>query len=230
MNAPDHERGFTLIELLVVIAIISLLVSILLPSLVRAKELASRTLCLAQERQIHLAAQYFLEDNGPKSLTTRPNGAQWGWTPANGRWWHSLRMGGYTEEGPPFHLRDGTFHTSWWLYPDIGGLWFCPSRKPWEVPRSQPYYGMNRQLSYKDMDSIPEPARTPAFMCEFYMWEMDSHHMQSGFPLANEHDNGTTFIFCDGHATWIPNLGDFAAYRYHEDFPTSPDPTGQLYW
>jgi len=55
-------EGFTLIELLVVISIISLLVSILLPSLGRAREASRRTQCLSNQRQIYVAGATYATD------------------------------------------------------------------------------------------------------------------------------------------------------------------------
>jgi prepilin-type N-terminal cleavage/methylation domain-containing protein/prepilin-type processing-associated H-X9-DG protein len=58
MNIKKY-KGFTLIELLVVIAIIALLVSILLPSLNRARELAKRALCSANLDGIGTATEMY---------------------------------------------------------------------------------------------------------------------------------------------------------------------------
>jgi prepilin-type N-terminal cleavage/methylation domain-containing protein/prepilin-type processing-associated H-X9-DG protein len=49
------KRGFTLIELLVVIAIIALLLAIIVPALKNAKELASGSVCLSNQKNLALA-------------------------------------------------------------------------------------------------------------------------------------------------------------------------------
>ncbi len=55
--------GFTLIELLVVVAIIALLISILLPSLSRAREMAKRTNCAANLKAVAQACTIYSESN-----------------------------------------------------------------------------------------------------------------------------------------------------------------------
>lgn len=66
MQLKKQRAGFTLVELLVVISIIALLISILLPSLRKARDQAKDTLCKANLHQLGISIQYYVQDSGDR--------------------------------------------------------------------------------------------------------------------------------------------------------------------
>lgn len=64
-NYRQHklQQGFTLVELLVVISIIALLLSITMPALSRAREVARRVVCMSNSRTLGLANEAYASSN-----------------------------------------------------------------------------------------------------------------------------------------------------------------------
>ncbi|MCM8535596.1 MAG: prepilin-type N-terminal cleavage/methylation domain-containing protein [Lentisphaeraceae bacterium] len=130
---------FTLIELLVVIAIIGILLSILLPSIAKGREMAIRSSCLSTQRQVAIASQsYLFESNHYVSL------AQTGVTSG------SIISSSYA---------------TWW--PDILGFKnikdiSCPSVESRGIGLNHPQIGIWLNYGLKD-GSIADPVKTVIF-------------------------------------------------------------------
>ncbi len=71
------QKGFTLIELLVVVAIIAVLVALLLPGLQRARQIAKRTACAANWRQIGIYMAFYHGDANMYPRMGAGEGGEW---------------------------------------------------------------------------------------------------------------------------------------------------------
>ena len=105
---PGCEAAFTLIELLVVIAIISILASLLLPSLSTAKSKAKTARCVSNLRQLGITLAMYTTDNAERF-------------PFSGRAWPQMP---FVDLWKLFDPYIGTNGASFYLCPaDLGKAW-----------------------------------------------------------------------------------------------------------
>ena len=165
MNIKPGKKAFTLIELLVVIAIIALLVSILMPSLQKAKEMARDVQCLSNLHHITTAIHMYLSDHDgvfPYNAWGG-NGTPEGWT----GWW--TRVGIIprdqvervdTAQYPGLDRIYAGGYIEWRRNEFKEGIWKCPTANAQISPKNEyigrwdNHYGMNGFL-IGEMDRQP---------------------------------------------------------------------------
>lgn len=223
-------RGFTLIELLVVIAIVALLLSILLPSLRLAKELAKTAYCQNNLKTLTIALNTYAEENdqrvpGSWNYNARGWGNPWDWAWAPWEVNGTAALVNYTnatDEQEQKGIEKGT------LWPLIRSFdsYHCPSDK--SAARNFRSYSMPDCLNglwgedqtkvgkwhnFTKTTEIRSPGDRYAFLeeCDPRGYNINSWVIHTdgktatgwGDPLTVWHSKKSNLGFLDGHAeTW----------------------------
>ena len=200
------KNGFTLIELLVVISIIAILMSILMPSLTRARELAKNTVCQSKLKQWGLVIEMFTNDNDGRFPKSVYNGV----SAVNGHWWMQsfrpyyndpdLRLctntlqqpAGYTGQAL-LNRRDNEAWASLNPFPEHeqgvmieGQSTILGSYGPngWLIDTSEGTFGRDvAESHWGRKERVTQPNNVPAFLDSFWVdaWPMHNDYPQDPY-------------------------------------------------
>ena len=157
-DRTKHAKAFTLVELLVVIATIAVLLSILMPAMGKARQMAQKITCAAHQRGFGLAFQAYLQDYDYWSH----------WGPNRGFWYvHNPR----NKDAEKVMEDQDSIHAYWGIayyrYAQNMDVFHCPSSRfrlqSWSsVEDVEIYYwahfGLNGFVANRKTSKIRRPA------------------------------------------------------------------------
>jgi len=225
-----RRRAFTLIELLVVIAIITILASMLLPTLAHGRARAWRVDCASNLRQLAFASELYWDDNSGGCFK-----CSYGITNGGQLWWFGW-LGNGPEGQRSLDLSAGV------LYPYLKGstVRLCPSLShklaQFKLKANEAVYGYGYNLDLAgpavNANQLRAPIQTALFadaaqvndfqapaspdkpMLEewYYVSWATNISSRSYYPNGHfRHSQRANVVFCDGHVateTMVPGSLD----------------------
>jgi len=215
-SCGNRRNGFTLIEVLVVVSIIAVMASLLLPAIATAQQIANRTACGSQMRQVFLGLIGYLGDNSdlyPAIARTSAHSDSWGAHRGQGRWQHNLEpyIGTFTvfncptvrRAHPRFAVTNSTGHPlSWLVRGDAEAGTVCTmayntqdwGRRTWGINP-----GPMNEAAVAARAGIPGNInRVPVFFDG--VWQNDGSNQQNNqWGAYWPHRGSSNLAFSDGH-------------------------------
>jgi len=213
------QTAFTLIELLVVIAVIAVLMSILLPSLNKARDQAQRVHCVSNTKTLTLAWLLYKDDWDAKLVpgaTGVRSDSEVGWS-GQLQWVDQPGNLDASFDVKKEAIRDGLLYK----YTEEVDIYRCPAdrrRDSSTIPVAFRTFsivggahgeGWGSYTRITQYSEIKRPAMKYIFVeemdtrgCNINSWQMDPDPANPSWtdPVAMWHSNKTTLGFADGHA------------------------------